>query len=65
MRVREIVARTGQSYPEVNAELNRLSNVKRITAATVADMERRLRAADKWLSEIARSTRRSSSKPTL
>jgi hypothetical protein len=33
----------------VNAELNRRSGVRRVTEATIEQLERRLAAADRWL----------------
>ncbi len=45
----ELVRATGWSHPQVNAELNRLSGVKRISEATLDQLETRLKAARKWL----------------
>lgn len=56
-RVRELVARSGLSYPEVNQRLNRDAAVERITLATIAQLERRITVADKWLKELARQGR--------
>jgi len=56
-RVRELVARSGLSYPEVNQRLNREAAVERITLATIAQLERRISVADKWLKELARQGR--------
>ncbi len=47
--VRELVRYTGWSHPQVNAELNRLSGVRRISEATHEQLEARLQAARKWL----------------
>ncbi|HTO01353.1 MAG TPA: DEAD/DEAH box helicase [Microthrixaceae bacterium] len=47
--VRELVRYTGWSHPQVNAELNRLSGVRRISEATHQQLEVRLKAAKKWL----------------
>ncbi|MGB6059004.1 MAG: DEAD/DEAH box helicase [Microthrixaceae bacterium] len=47
--VRDLVRYTGWSHPQVNAELNRLSGVRRISEATHEQLEVRLRAARKWL----------------
>lgn len=44
--VATLVRRTGQSHAQVNAELNRLSGVGRITEATVAQLRRRLEIAE-------------------
>ncbi len=46
---RELVRRTGLTHAQVNAELNRLSRVRRISEATIDELERRLTAADGWL----------------
>lgn len=53
-RVREIVARTGMGYPEVNMRLNRESGVERITTATIAGLTRRLSVADRWIDSLRR-----------
>jgi superfamily II DNA or RNA helicase len=45
--VATLVRRTGQTHAKVNAELNRLSGVGRITEATVAQLRRRLDVAEK------------------
>jgi superfamily II DNA or RNA helicase len=45
--VATLVRRTGQTHAQVNAELNRLSGVGRITEATVAQLRRRLDVAEK------------------
>jgi hypothetical protein len=39
------------THARVNAELNRLSAVRRVSEATVAQLERRLAGADKWLAK--------------
>lgn len=46
---RELVRVTGWSHPQVNAELNRLSGIRRISEATLEQLERRLTAGRKWL----------------
>jgi superfamily II DNA or RNA helicase len=48
---RELVRRTGLTHARVNAELNRLSSVRRISEATVRQLERRLACADRWLAK--------------
>jgi hypothetical protein len=48
---RELVRRTGLPHGRVNAELNRLSGVRRVSEATVAELERRLAAGDRWLAK--------------
>jgi hypothetical protein len=45
------VRRTGMTHARVNAELNRLSSVRRVSEATVDQLERRLVCADKWLAK--------------
>ncbi|MCU1354396.1 MAG: ATP-dependent helicase [Acidimicrobiales bacterium] len=47
--VAALVRRTGSAHAQVNAELNRLSGVGRITEATVAQLQRRLDAGERWL----------------
>jgi len=47
-RVRLIARATGMSHAAVNGELNRLIGLKRITEATVEQLERRLERADQW-----------------
>jgi superfamily II DNA or RNA helicase len=49
--VRELVRRTGMTHGRVNAELNRLSGVRRVSEATIAELERRLAAGDRWLAK--------------
>jgi hypothetical protein len=49
---RDIARRTGQSHAVVNAELNRLAGVRRITEATVAQLEARLKHAERWLARL-------------
>jgi superfamily II DNA or RNA helicase len=46
---RELVRRTGMTHAQVNAELNRLSGVRRVSEATLDQLERRAAAAEKWL----------------
>ena len=43
-----LVRKTGQTHAQVNAELNRLSGVGRITEATVPQLRKRLDVAEKW-----------------
>lgn len=52
-RAKAIAAHTGLSHAKVNSELNRAVFIKRITEATVADLERRLEKADKWLEQAS------------
>ncbi|MCD9623309.1 DEAD/DEAH box helicase [Rhabdothermincola salaria] len=51
-RARDIVRRSGLTHAQVNAELNRLSSVRRVSEATVEQLERRLNQADRWLSRL-------------
>jgi hypothetical protein len=48
---RELARRAGLTHAQVNAELNRLSGVQRVSEATVAQLERRYVAADRWLAK--------------
>ena len=48
---RELVRRTRMTHGGVNAELNRLSRVRKVSEATIDELERRLVAADKWLAK--------------
>jgi len=49
LRVRELVRSTGWAHAQVNSELNRLAGIDRIDEATLAQLERRIAEADKWL----------------
>lgn len=53
-RVRRLVHRTRMAHADVNAELNRLVGIRRVTDATVAKLQERLEAADRWLVKITR-----------
>ncbi len=46
---RELVRVTGWSHPQVNAELNRLAGIRRISEATLDQLDRRLVVGRKWL----------------
>lgn len=46
--VRELVVSTGLGHAQVNAELNRLSGVAKVSEATVQQLEKRARMAAKW-----------------
>jgi hypothetical protein len=39
------------THGQVNAELNRLSRVRKVSEATIDELERRLAAADRWLAK--------------
>ncbi len=47
--VRSLVHRMRMPHADVNAELNRRVGIRRITEATVDQLERRLAVAEKWL----------------
>jgi hypothetical protein len=51
-RVRTLVHLTRMSHAEVNAELNRRVGIRRVTEATIAELERRLDAAERWLKKL-------------
>lgn len=55
-RVRELVAMTGLSHAAVNKELNQRASIKKVTEATTAQLERRLRHADSWLFKLTHSS---------
>ena len=46
---RDLVRVTGWSHPQVNAELNRLAGIRKISEATLEQLERRLVVGRKWL----------------
>ena len=48
---RVVARRTGLTHAQVNAELNRLSGVRRVAEATIDQLERRLRDGDRWLAK--------------
>jgi hypothetical protein len=49
---RDLARRSGLSHAHINAELNRLAGVRRITEATVAQLDTRLRQAERWLARL-------------
>jgi superfamily II DNA or RNA helicase len=49
---RDVARKTGLSHAQVNAELNRRAGVRRITEATVAQLEGRLKHAERWLASL-------------
>jgi hypothetical protein len=53
MRTRAIARHTGQTHAAVNAELNRVSGVKKVSEATVEQLERRMAKADAWLQQAS------------
>ena len=50
---RLIAHHTGLTHAGVNAELNRVSGVKKVSEATVEQLERRLDKAEKWLRQAS------------
>jgi superfamily II DNA or RNA helicase len=56
-RVRMIARATGMTHAAVNGELNRTIGLKRISEATVEQLERRLARADQWWQQAAAATR--------
>ncbi len=58
---RDLATLTGLTHAKVNAELNRLSGVSRVSEATVEQLERRANAASRWFDQERRrlATRRS------
>jgi len=51
---RDLARHTGGSHAVINAELNRLAGVRRVTEATVAQLEARLAHAERWLARLGR-----------
>lgn len=49
---RSIARKTGWSHAQVNAELNRLAGVRRVTEATLEQLERRLRQGEHWYQRL-------------
>ncbi|MCG5051414.1 MAG: hypothetical protein KA712_00485 [Myxococcales bacterium] len=50
--VRELVHLTGRRHADVNGDLNRKSGVKRISEASIRQLEKRLEAAQAWLRKL-------------
>jgi hypothetical protein len=48
---RDLARRTGLTHAQINAELNRQVGLGRIAEATVAQLEKRLEQADRWLGQ--------------
>ncbi|HVW31310.1 MAG TPA: hypothetical protein VHL53_02120, partial [Acidimicrobiia bacterium] len=55
-RVRMIARATGMTHAAVNGELNRALGLKKISEATVEQLERRLAKADQWWAQASRNT---------
>lgn len=51
-RARDLVRLTGKTHQQVNAELNRLAGVRRVTEATLEQLERRAEHARRWLQKL-------------
>ena len=49
---RDLARRTGLSHARINAELNRLAGVRRVTDATVVELQARLDHAERWLARV-------------
>jgi superfamily II DNA or RNA helicase len=56
-RVRMIARATGMTHAAVNGELNRTTGLKRVSEATVEELERRLAKADQWWQQAAAGIR--------
>ena len=50
---RLLARRTGMSHAAVNADLNRSSGVTKVSEATIEQLERRLRQAERWLGQTS------------
>jgi superfamily II DNA or RNA helicase len=50
--VRSLVRLTGRGHAQINADLNQRSGIRRITEATVPQLERRLEVAELWLKRL-------------
>jgi superfamily II DNA or RNA helicase len=50
---RDIAKRTKLTHARVNAELNKLAGLEKVTTATVPQLQKRLRAAEGWLAKVA------------
>jgi superfamily II DNA or RNA helicase len=51
-RARTLVQLTGMSHAQVNAELNRLSGIEKISEAAIPQLEERLEQARRWLRRL-------------
>jgi hypothetical protein len=50
--VQEIARSTGLSHAQVNGQLNRLVGLRRIDEATVDQLGRRAKQAERWLAKV-------------
>ncbi|MDQ1515523.1 MAG: hypothetical protein QOE80_1353, partial [Actinomycetota bacterium] len=55
-RVRMIARATGMTHAAVNGELNRTIGLKKISEATVEQLERRLDKAEQWWKQASAKT---------
>lgn len=53
--VRELTMLTGMTHAAVNGQLNKLTGIKRITEATVEQLEARMRHGDKWIAKLIKT----------
>ncbi len=51
-RAADLVRLTGMAHAAVNAELNRLVGLRRVTEATEVQLQQRLEAADRWIRSV-------------
>jgi hypothetical protein len=51
---RRLVDLTGWNHARVNAEMNRLAGVTKVSTATVDQLERRIRYSESWLRRLRR-----------
>jgi hypothetical protein len=49
---RDLARVTGLSHAQVNAELNRLVGLKRVSEATIDELEDRVAKGDRWLRRV-------------
>lgn len=49
---RSLVARTGLTHAQVNAEMNRLAGVTRVSEATLEQLQKRLDKAEEWYRKV-------------
>jgi hypothetical protein len=50
--VQDLVWATGMAHAQVNGQLNRLVGLRRIDEATVDQLRRRARQAERWLAKV-------------
>ncbi len=59
-RAQELSRRAGMTHAEVNAELNRRTGIRRVSEATLPQLERRLQFANTWLKQLSDRARQMS-----